>query len=107
MVQHLVLVMMAAPLFAASAPLDLASAALRGRAKRVVDGFIDGPVGGVVLHPLFALVAYAAFIPLTHLSGLMNLTIEHEWLHNLEHVAFLVVGYLFFRQRLRDRARAR
>lgn len=97
MVQHLVLVMMAAPLFAASAPLDLASAALRGRAKRAVDGFIDGPVGAVVLHPLFGFLAYAAFIPLAHLSGLMNLTIEHEWLHNLEHVAFLVVGYLFFR----------
>jgi len=97
MVQHLFLVMIAAPLFAASAPLDLASAALRGTAKRIVDGFIDGPVGHVVLHPIFGLVAYAAFIPLTHLSGLMNFSIEHEWFHNFEHMAFLVIGYLYFR----------
>lgn len=97
MVQHLFLVMIAAPLFAASAPLDLASAALRGRARAVVDGFIDGPVGHVVLHPIFGLVLYAGFIPLTHLSGLMDVTIEHEWIHNLEHIAFLVVGYLYFR----------
>lgn len=97
MVQHLLLIMVAAPLFAASAPLDLASAALRGTAKRAVDGFIDGPVGRVVLHPAFGFLLYAAFIPATHLSGLMNLTMEHLWLHHLEQIAFLVVGYLFFR----------
>jgi cytochrome c oxidase assembly factor CtaG len=97
MVQHLILVMIAAPLFAASAPLDLASAALRGRAKRAVDGFIDGPVGHVVLHPLFGFVAYVVFIPLTHLTGIMDVAVRHEELHNLEHVAFLVVGYLYFR----------
>ena len=97
MIQHLLLIMVAAPLFAASAPLDLASASLRGAAKRAVDGFIDGPVGSVVLHPVFGFAAYAAFIPATHLSGLMNLTMEHLWLHHLEQIAFLVVGYLFFR----------
>jgi cytochrome c oxidase assembly factor CtaG len=97
MIQHLLLIMVAAPLFAASAPLDLASASLRGTPKRLVNAFIDGPVGGVVLHPVFGFLAYAAFIPVTHLSGLMNLTMEHLWLHHLEQVAFLVVGYLFFR----------
>jgi putative membrane protein len=97
MVQHLLLIMVAAPLFAASAPLDLASAALHGAPKRAVDGFIDGPIGHVVLHPAFGFLLYAAFIPATHLSGLMNLTMEHLWLHHLEQIAFLVVGYLFFR----------
>jgi putative membrane protein len=97
MVQHLLLIMVAAPLFAASAPLDLASTSLRGAPKRAVDGFIDGPVGGIVLHPAFGFLAYAAFIPMTHLSGLMNLTMEHLWIHHLEQIAFLVVGYLFFR----------
>ena len=97
MIQHLLLIMVAAPLFAAAAPLDLASASLRGAAKRAVDGFIDGPVGSVVLHPVFGFALYAAFIPATHLSGLMNLTMEHLWLHHLEQIAFLVVGYLFFR----------
>jgi putative copper resistance protein D len=97
MIQHLLLIMVAAPLFAAAAPLDLAAAALRGLPQRLVRGFIDGPVGGVVLHPVFGFVAYAAFIPATHLSTIMNLTMSHEWLHHLEQIAFLVVGYLFFR----------
>jgi len=97
MIQHLLLIMVAAPLFAASAPLDLAAEALRGVPQRLMRGFIDGPVGGVVLHPVFGFVAYAGFIPVTHLSGVMNLTMSHEWLHHIEHIAFLVVGYLFFR----------
>jgi putative copper resistance protein D len=97
MVQHLFLIMIAAPLFALAAPLDLASASLRGRPKAVVDGFIDGPVGGVVLSPVFGFVAYAVFIPLTHLTGLMNLMMSHLWIHHLEQIGFLVVGYLFFR----------
>jgi cytochrome c oxidase assembly factor CtaG len=97
MVQHLLLIMVAAPLFAASAPLDLAAASLRGRAGHAVNSFIDGRAGGVVLHPLFGFVAYAVFIPATHLTGLMNVTMEHLWLHHLEQIAFLVVGYLFFR----------
>jgi putative copper resistance protein D len=97
MIQHLLLIMVAAPLFAASAPLDLAEASLRGRAQRSVTSLIDGRVCSVVLHPLFGFVAYAAFIPVTHLSGLMNLTMEHLWLHHLEQIAFLVVGYLYFR----------
>ncbi len=97
MVQHLLLIMVAAPLFAAAAPLDLASAALRGKPKSAVDGFIDGPVGGVVLHPAFGFLAYVVFIPATHLSGIMNATMSHLWLHHLEQIAFIVVGYLFFR----------
>ena len=97
MIQHLFLIMIAAPLFALSAPLDLASLALRGSAKRTIDWFIDGPVGAVVFHPIFGFFAYAVFIPITHLSGLMNLMMQHLWLHHLEQIAFIVVGYLFFR----------
>lgn len=97
MIEHLLLAMVAAPLFAASAPLDLAAEALHGAPRRAVNGFIDGPIGGVVLHPLFGFVLYAAFIPATHLSGIMNLTMSHLWLHHLEQIAFIVVGYLFFR----------
>ncbi len=97
MVQHLVLIMIAAPLFALSAPLDLASAALGVRSRRLVDDFIDGPIGAIVLHPITGFALYAVFIPATHLSSLMNLMMEHLWLHHLEQIAFLVVGYLFFR----------
>jgi putative membrane protein len=97
MVQHLLLIMVAAPLFALAAPLDLASASLRGTPRQMTNEFIDGPVGMILLHPITDFALYAVFIPATHLSNLMNLTMEHLWLHHLEQISFLVVGYLFFR----------
>jgi len=80
MIQHLLLIMVAAPLFALSAPLDL-----------------DGKFMQIVTHPLFGFAAYFIFIPVTHLTNLMNVMMEHEWVHHLEQIGFLVVGYLFFR----------
>ncbi|MDE3064543.1 MAG: cytochrome c oxidase assembly protein [Acidobacteriota bacterium] len=96
MIQHLMLVMVAAVLFALSAPLDLAYAA-GGPSLRAI---LDGRVMALVTHPLVAFGAYFGFIPVTHLTSLFNLLLEHEWLHDLEHLAFLVVGYLFFRAAL-------
>ncbi len=93
MVQHLLLIMVAAPLFALSAPLDLAYDAGNQHIRRV----LDSRALGLVMHPLFAFAAYFVFIPLTHLTGLFNLMLEHEWVHHTEQIGFLVVGYLFFR----------
>jgi cytochrome c oxidase assembly factor CtaG len=93
MIQHLLLIMVAAPLFALSAPLDLAYQSGNATIRRWLDSrFMAG-----VTHPLFAFALYCVFIPFAHLTGFMNVMLRHEWLHDLEHVAFLVVGYLFFR----------
>ena len=93
MIQHLLLIMVAAPLFALSAPLDLAYVAGSTTMRR----WLDSPVMAKVTHPLFAFALYFIFIPVTHLTGFMNLMMQHLWIHQLEQVAFLVVGYLFFR----------
>jgi len=93
MIQHLALIMVAAPFFALAAPLDLAYDA-GGAGLRAV---LDGRVMKVVTHPLFGFAAYFVFIPVTHLTNLMNLMMEHTWIHHLEQIGFLVVGYLFFR----------
>jgi putative copper resistance protein D len=93
MIQHLLLIMVAAPLFALSAPLDLAYQAGNATIRRWLDSrFMAG-----VTHPLLAFALYCVFIPFAHLTGFMNVMLQHEWLHDLEHVGFLVVGYLFFR----------
>jgi putative membrane protein len=93
MVQHLLLIMVAAPLFALSAPLDLAYETGNDTIRR----FLDSKFMGVVTHPLFAFILYFAFIPFTHLTGFVNLMMTHIWVHHLEQIGFLVVGYLFFR----------
>ena len=93
MVQHLMLIMVAAPLFALGAPLDLAYSAGSETMRR----WLDSPLMARITHPLFAFALYFIFIPVTHLTGFMNLMMQHVWIHHLEQIAFLVVGYLFFR----------
>ncbi len=93
MVQHLMLIMVAAPLFALSAPLDLAYQS----GTDAIRHFLDGRFMTTLTHPLVGFGLYFAFIPITHLTGFMNLMMAHMWIHHLEQVAFLVVGYLFFR----------
>ena len=93
MIQHLALIMIAAPLFALSAPLDLWRSAGGVRTRAV----FDGRVMTVLTHPLVGFGAYFVVIPVTHLSGIANEMMLHEWVHHAEQIAFLVVGYLFFR----------
>ncbi len=93
MIQHLALIMVAAPLFALAAPLDLWFHAGGARTRAL----LDGRVMTVLTHPLTGFAIYFVVIPVTHLSGIANLMMQHEWVHHAEQVAFLVTGYLFFR----------
>jgi putative copper resistance protein D len=98
MVQHLLVIMVAAPLYAASSPLDLIWRATRGRAHRQVATALRSLPSRVLAHPVTAFVLYAVLIPVSHLTSWFNYTLEHESVRNGEHLAFLVVGYLFWRQ---------
>ena len=98
MIQHLILIMVAAPLFAIASPLDLAWRSTSGTAHIVVTEALRSRVAKLLGHPITAFVLYAVIIPVSHLTSWYNLTLEHENIHNAEHLAFLVVGYLFWRQ---------
>ncbi len=98
MVQHLLLIMVAAPLFAIASPLELAFRASTGTAHVVVTEVLRSRVAKVLGHPGVAFVLYAVMIPLTHLTVWYNYTLQHESVHNAEHLVFLGVGYLFWRQ---------
>ncbi len=97
MVQHLLLIMVAAGLLAMAAPLELALATMPGALGRSFTKVVDSKLGEVVGHPVFGFLAYAIFIPSTHLTSLFNQMLLHMWVHRLEQVAFLVIGYLFWR----------
>jgi putative copper resistance protein D len=98
MVQHLLLIMVAAPLFAIASPLELAFRATTGTSHLVVTEALRSKVAKVFGHPGVAFVLYAVMIPITHLTVWYNYTLEHEPVHNAEHLVFLAVGYLFWRQ---------
>jgi putative copper resistance protein D len=98
MVQHLLLIMVAAPLFAVASPIDLMWRSTTGTAHIAVTEVLRSRVAKFLGHPAVAFVLYAVLIPISHLTSWYNLTLENEGLHNAEHLAFLLVGYLFWRQ---------
>jgi cytochrome c oxidase assembly factor CtaG len=98
MVQHLLLIMVAAGLFAVSSPVALLWRATSGGAHRAVTAVLRSGPAKVAGHPVTAFLAYALVIPLTHLTVFMTLVLETTAVHHVEHVLFVVVGYLFWRQ---------
>ncbi len=98
MVQHLLFIMVAAPLFAIASPLQLSWRATTGSSHIAVTEVLRSAPAKFLGHPIVAFLLYAVMIPLSHLTNWYNLTLENESLHNAEHLAFLVVGYLFWRQ---------
>ena len=97
MVQHLMLIMLAAPLIAMGAPVELLVRSTTGSAHQAVTRALDSPVAGIVGHPITGFVLYAVLIPAVHLTSLYNVSLTNDLAHDNEHLAFLVVGYLFWR----------
>jgi cytochrome c oxidase assembly factor CtaG len=98
MIQHLILIMVAAPLFAVASPLRLALCSTSGTAHIVVTEALRSRVAKFFGNPIVAFILYAVVIPISHLTVWYNYTLTQESVHNAEHLAFLLVGYLFWRQ---------
>ena len=102
MVQHLILIMVAAPLFAIGSPLRLAWRATTGVTHRRLTAALRSWPARFFGHPITAFVLYALVIPLSHLTSWYEFTLTNSIVHDNEHLAFLVAGYLFWRQILGD-----
>jgi cytochrome c oxidase assembly factor CtaG len=96
MIGHLMLVMLAPALLCLGRPLDLLVQApaepWRTRMTRLVR---SRPVS-VLLSPPVALASYTAVIVCSHLTGLMDVTMQHPWAAQVEHLVYLLVGIQFF-----------
>ena len=71
MIEHLALIMVAAPF--SRSPRRSTSLTTLAAGRAAVTASSKGGSGSVVTHPVFGFLAYAVFIPLTHLTSLMNL----------------------------------
>jgi cytochrome c oxidase assembly factor CtaG len=98
MIQHLVLIMVAAPLYAVASPLRLAFNSTSGTPHIVVTEALRSRVAKFLGNPIVAFILYAVVIPISHLTVWYNYTLTQENVHNAEHLTFLLVGYLFWRQ---------
>jgi len=96
MVQHMILAMIAPIFLALGAPVTLALRTLPGSPRR---GLLTVLHSRVVATLTFPVVAGAIFIAnpfILYFSGLYEQTLRHPWLHDLNHLHFVVVGCLWF-----------
>ena len=96
MLGHLLLVMVAPPLLVAGRPLTLALHATRNPWHRRLRAVVRSRALALWFCPPVALAAYAVVIVGTHLTGLMDVIMARPWAGQIEHLAYLLVGYQFF-----------
>ncbi|MCU1334947.1 MAG: 4Fe-4S ferredoxin, iron-sulfur binding domain protein [Bryobacterales bacterium] len=101
MVQHLLLMTVAAPLILLGAP---AMALLYGLPRRFVPGVLDpvlrfpplSSVGRIVTHPVFCWLASTAVVIGWHIPALFQLGMKSEGWHEFQHASFFAAGLLFW-----------
>jgi cytochrome c oxidase assembly factor CtaG len=96
MVQHLMLIMIAPPLLIVGQPVTLLLHASRNPLHSWAKRVVRSRAVSFLTWPVLGFAGYAAAIVAAHLTELANLVETNETLHNAEHVAFLLIGYLFF-----------
>jgi putative copper resistance protein D len=96
MLGHLALVMVAPPLLVVGQPMTLALHATRNPWHTRIRAVVRCRPLALWFCPPVALACYAVIIVGTHLTGLMDVIMSRPWAGQLEHLAYLLVGYQFF-----------
>jgi len=94
--QHLLLLMVAPPLLLAGQPITLLLHASRNPLHTWVKRAVRSKAVSAITFPLVGVALYIVTVVGTHLTSFMNLTLTHPFVHESEHVLYLVVGYLYF-----------
>ncbi|MDI1466156.1 cytochrome c oxidase assembly protein [Catellatospora sp. KI3] len=96
MVQHMTLSMVAPIFLALGAPVSLALRTLPPRPRRVLLAVLHSRVAAVLAFPLTAFAIFIANPFALYFTSLYELTLRHEWLHEVMHAHFIATGCLFF-----------
>jgi putative membrane protein len=95
MLQHLIIGMVAPLLLVLGAPMTLLLRSVPSRFGRVVGRCLRSRPLHLVANPVTALVLSVGGLAALYFTPLYALTTDHEVLHGLVHLHFLVAGYLF------------
>jgi putative copper resistance protein D len=97
MVQHQLLTLVAPPLLVLGGPITLLlRAADHATRRRWILPLLHSRVARVIGHPLVGTLLFAGVMWGTHFSPLFDQALEHPLAHDIEHVAYLVAGVLFW-----------
>lgn len=94
--QHMFLQMVAPAALALAAPMTLALRTLPRRPRRVLLAVTHSRPARFVAHPLVAFAIFALTQFVLYYTPLYELTLRHDWLHNVSHLHFVAVGFLFY-----------
>ena len=97
MVQHVILIFLAAPAIVLAAPITLLLrvATPEVRRERILP-VLHSRVVRFLGHPLVAWLLFTGVMWGTHFSPLFDAALENVWLHDLEHVLYLGSAILFW-----------
>jgi putative copper resistance protein D len=97
MVQHVLLMLVAAPLLALAAPVTLILRVSSSETRqRWILPVLHSRVVRFMAHPVTAWVMFAAMMWAIHFSALFNASLEDPFVHELEHALFLSGALLFW-----------
>lgn len=97
MVQHVLIVLVAAPLLALGAPITLLLRVCgRDTRSRWLLPILHSRAMRILSFPVVAWVTFAAVLWASHFSGLFNAALEDPIVHDLEHGLFLASALLFW-----------
>ena len=96
MVQHMVLAMVTPIFLALGGPVTLALRTLPPAGREAVLMVLHSRVAKIVTFPVVAGVLFVATPFALYLTGWYPATLHHPWLHELNHVHFVMVGALWF-----------
>jgi putative membrane protein len=97
MVQHLLMVMVAAPLLAIGAPITLLLRVASPEARqRYILPILHSRVVRVLAFPVIAWVLFAAVMWASHFSSLFDAALDNGFIHLFEHALYLGAALLFW-----------
>ena len=95
-VQHLFLQMLAPVPLALAAPITLALRALPLTGRRRLTRLLHSSIVSFLSRPLIAYVLFVTGPFLLYYTPLFEATLRNDWIHNLSHLHFVLVGCMLF-----------
>lgn len=95
-VQHMLLATVAPVFLALGAPITLALRTLPRRPRKALLWLLHTPVARVLAFPLVGFIFLTVSLYALYYSSLFEISLEHQSVHYLLHVHFLLAGCLFF-----------
>ncbi|HEX8024796.1 MAG TPA: cytochrome c oxidase assembly protein [Candidatus Limnocylindrales bacterium] len=97
MVEHLLLMLLAAPLLALAAPITQVLRAASPRVRqRYLLPLLNSAVVKALGHPVVAWLSFTLVLYVSHFSPLFEAALENQLVHDLEHVLYLAAALLFW-----------